>query len=141
MPNTQRSTIIAGLRYHDAVAAMNWLCHVFALERQAVYTNADGSVAHAQLVNGGGMVMLGSDTSASPYGQLCIHPDETHGKVTLGLYLLVSDADAVYARAREAGAKILVEIKDEEYGGRDFTCADLEGYVWTVGTFDPWPAK
>jgi uncharacterized glyoxalase superfamily protein PhnB len=140
MSQKAQSTIIAGLRYYDAVAAMTWLCHVFGLERQLVHANPDGSIAHAQLVSGGGMVMLGSVSNASPYGRLCAHPGQTGGKVSMGLYLLVPDADAVLARAREAGAKILIDIKDEPYGGRGFTCADPEGYVWTVGTYDPWPA-
>lgn len=50
----------------------------------------------------------------------------------------MSDADHIYARAKAAGAQIMVEIKDEDYGGRGFTCCDLEGHLWSVGTYDPW---
>jgi uncharacterized glyoxalase superfamily protein PhnB len=31
-----------------------------------------------------------------------------------------------------------MEIKDEEYGGRGFTCSDPEGHLWSFGTYDPW---
>ena len=48
------------------------------------------------------------------------------------------DADQHYARAKAAGAEILFEIKDEDYGGRGYTCRDPEGHVWNFGTFDPW---
>ena len=26
----------------------------------------------------------------------------------------------------------------QDYGGRDYTCKDPEGNVWTFGTYDPW---
>jgi uncharacterized glyoxalase superfamily protein PhnB len=55
--------------------------------------------------------------------------------------LTVDDADAVYARAKEAGAEILFGIEDKHYGGRGFTCRDLEGHIWNIGTYDPWQAK
>ena len=31
-----------------------------------------------------------------------------------------------------------IEIKDEDYGGRGFSCYDLEGHLWNFGTYDPW---
>jgi uncharacterized glyoxalase superfamily protein PhnB len=43
----------------------------------------------------------------------------------------------VYGRVLEAGGTILLDIKDEDYGGRGFTCRDPEGHVWSVGTYDP----
>jgi uncharacterized glyoxalase superfamily protein PhnB len=49
-----------------------------------------------------------------------------------------NDADAVYVRAKATGAKIVIEIKDEDYGGRGFSCYDLEGHLWSFGTYDPW---
>jgi uncharacterized glyoxalase superfamily protein PhnB len=50
----------------------------------------------------------------------------------------VSDADIVYERAKNAGAEILIPVRDEEYGGRSFSCRDPEGHLWTIGTYDPW---
>ena len=55
-------------------------------------------------------------------------------------YVIVTDADAVYERAKAAGAEILIDIKTEDYGGRGFTCRDPEGHIWNFGTYDPWPA-
>ena len=52
--------------------------------------------------------------------------------------MIVNDADAIYDRAKKAGAEILVDIKTESYGGRGFTCRDLEGHIWNFGTYDPW---
>ncbi len=31
-----------------------------------------------------------------------------------------------------------MEIVDQEHGGRGFGCRDLEGHLWSVGTYDPW---
>jgi len=50
------------------------------------------------------------------YGRLIKQPDETGGAETQSAYVIVSDADAVYARAKAASAEIVIEIKDEDYG-------------------------
>jgi uncharacterized glyoxalase superfamily protein PhnB len=88
---------------------------------------------------GNGMIMLGSaEGGETEFGRLMRQPDESGGRVTQSIYVVVTDADAVYARARAAAAEILLDIKDQDYGGRDFSCRDLEGHVWTFGTYDPW---
>ena len=48
------------MRYRDAAAAIEWLCHVFGFTKHAVYAGKDGSIEHAELTLGGGMIMLGS---------------------------------------------------------------------------------
>jgi uncharacterized glyoxalase superfamily protein PhnB len=131
------STVIPCLRYRNASAAIDWLCDALGFERQLVVPNNDGSIAHAQLSFGNGMIMLGS-VAESPYGRLTRQPDEIGGAETQSPYLVVSDADAVYARAKAAGARIEIDIKDEDYGGRGFSCRDLEGHLWNIGTYDPW---
>ena len=55
-----KSTIMPGLRYQDAAAAIEWLCNVLGFERHAVYPGPDGTIGHAELTLNGGMVMLGS---------------------------------------------------------------------------------
>lgn len=135
--NTQ-SRIIPCLRYRDAPAAIAWLCDIFGFEKQAVYANSDGSIAHAQLTLGKGMIMLGSVSKESEWGKLIRQPEEIGGVETQSSYLIVDDADVVYARAKAAGAKIVIEIKFEDYGGRGFSCLDLEGRLWNIGTYDPW---
>lgn len=56
-------------------------------------------------------------------------------------YIIVEDADAHYARATGAGAKIVLDIKDEDYGGCGYSCRDPEGHLWNFGTYDPWAEK
>ena len=142
MPNfakPTKATIIPCLRYRDAPAAIEWLCANFGFEKHLVVPNDDGTIAHAQLSFGHGMVMLGSVThEATEFGLLVKQPDEVGGTSTQSAYLIVTDADAVYASAKAGGARIAMEIRDEDYGGRGFSCYDLEGHLWSFGTYDPW---
>ncbi|MEZ5648377.1 MAG: hypothetical protein R3E60_05460 [Alphaproteobacteria bacterium] len=57
---------------------------------------------------------------------------------TQTIYMIVENVDAHYARTKAAGAKILIDIKDEDYGGRGYSCFDIEGHVWSFGTYNPW---
>jgi uncharacterized glyoxalase superfamily protein PhnB len=136
-PKAARTTVIPGLRYRDAPAAIEWLCRVFGFEKHLVVPGEGGTIAHAQLAFGNGMIMLGSVVD-SELGRLMKQPDEIGGAETQSSYLVVDDADAVYARARAAGAQIVIDLTDRDYGGRGFSCRDLEGRLWNVGTHDPW---
>ena len=131
------ATVIPCLRYADAQSAIESLCRVLGFEKKMVVPGEAGTLAHAELSLGQGMIMLG-DKVDSPFGRLMAQPAEVDGRETQSPYLVVPDADAVYARAKEAGWAILLDIKDEDYGGRGFTCSDMEGHIWNVGTYDPW---
>ncbi|MEC5163309.1 putative glyoxalase superfamily protein PhnB [Janthinobacterium sp. CG_23.3] len=137
IPKNTKASVVPCLRYRDAPAAIAWLCRAFGFEQQLVVPNEDGSIAHAQLSFGNGMVMLSSifDTE---FGRLMAQPGALGNLNSQTCYLVVADADAVYQRAREAGAAIVLDIKDEDYGGRGFTCRDPEGHLWSLGTYDPW---
>ncbi|PAU54879.1 glyoxalase [Pseudomonas sp. PIC25] len=132
-----RSTLIPCLRYRNAPAAIDWLQRAFGFEALMVVPDERGGIAHAQLGFGNGMVMLGS-VADSEYGRLMAQPDETGGAGTQSVYVVVNSADALYTQAKAAGADVVIELKDEDYGGRGFTCRDPEGHVWSFGTYDPW---
>ena len=138
MTTQTRSTLIPSLCYRDAVGAIEWLVRAFGFEKNAVYMGSGNTVAHAQLTYGGGMIMLGSVSNGSEYSKLMVHPDEIGLRETKGIYLVVPDADAAYAQAKAAGATIVLDIRDMDYGGRAFTCRDLEGHLWNIGSYDPW---
>lgn len=137
-----RATLIPVLRYRDAPAAIEWLCRAFGFEKHLVVPNEDGTIAHAQLSFGNGMLMLGSVLkNETEFGRLMKQPDEVGGGQTQTTYVIVTDADAAYARAKTGGARIAMEIRDEAYGGRAFSCHDLEGHLWSLGTYDPWSRR
>jgi len=137
MPDRTAPTIIPCLRYRDAPAAIEWLCNAFGFKKQLVVPNQDGTVAHAQLTFGNGMIMLGS-TVDSDFGRLIKQPDEIGGAETQCPYVIVKEVDAHYARAKAAGAVVVFDIKDEDYGGRGYSCRDPEGHLWNFGSYDPW---
>ena len=59
------------------------------------------------------------------------------GFSTQTTYIVVPEADAHCARAKAAGAEMVLDLVTQDYGGRDYTCRDPEGHVWTFGTDDP----
>jgi uncharacterized glyoxalase superfamily protein PhnB len=134
------STLIPGHRYRNAPAAIDWLCNVFGFERKAVYEGENGTIAHAELTLGNGMIMLGSGKDDEP-GRGFKPPDELGGVETCSLYIVVPDADAAHSRAVAAGAVITTPLHDTPYGSRDFTVKDPEGHTWNVGTYDPWAKR
>lgn len=136
-PARHGSAIVPALRYRDAPAAIEWLCHAFGFARHLVVPGPDHTVAHAQLTFGSGMIMLGSVTD-TPFGKNMRQPAEIGGAETQTPYVVVAEVDAHYRRAVAAGAEIVLDIKDEDYGGRGYTCRDPEGHIWTFGSYDPW---
>lgn len=124
-------------RYRDARAAIDWLCEAFGFERQAVYADGD-TVHHAQLTFGNGMIMLGSASGGGEWGRHIVQPGDAGGRETQSPCVIVANADAHYARAKAAGAEIVIELADQDYGGRGYACKDPEGHLWWFGSYDPW---
>ena len=130
--------ISSSLFYDDAKAAIDWLCRAFGFEQKMVVPGDNNTIAHAELTLGNAMVMLGS-VKDTDYGRL-VKPPRDAGIATQSSYIVVPDADAHYARAKAAGAEIVLDLVTQDYGGRDYTCRDPEGHIWTFGTYDPWKA-
>ena len=129
---TEAPRIYPTFRYRDAPAMIDWLCKAFGFEVNAKYMDGD-KVGHAQLSLGSSMIMLGS-VRDDDYGRIVGGPVREGGKST---YIAVNDTDEAFTRAEKAGATILEEPTDRDYGSREFMCADPEGNVWSFGTY--WP--
>ena len=135
-----RSSVTVGMHYRNAPEAIEWLCRVFGFEKHAVYPGPNNTIIHAELTLGGGMVMLAS--ADNEYNHCFMkQPDEIGGAETKTINMIVADTDAVYGQVKASGGEILFDIEDNHYGGRGFTCRDLEGHIWNVGTYDPWQPK
>src|SRR4051794_38549920 len=127
-------TIFPALRYRDARAAIEWLGRAFGFEPRMVVDGADGTVAHAELVLGAAMIMLGTARPAAGGGYDAAAPPPGNA----ANYVVVADPDAHHARARDAGAEIVRPPGDTEYGAREYAARDLDGNVWSFGTYQPW---
>lgn len=124
-----RPSIFPAIRYKDAPRAATWLREAFGFQEHAIHPAPNGGIAHAEMVLGNGMVMFGGGG-----GQ----PDNPWAQVPMGIYVVVADIDAHFARAKAAGAEIVMPLRDTDYGSRDYSVRDLEGHLWSFGTYDPW---
>ncbi|QWT19393.1 VOC family protein [Bacillus sp. NP157] len=134
------STIIPGLRYRDAPAAIRFLCEAFGFREHAVHRDDTDPniVLHAQLTYGEGMVMLGSVRPAEGFAEHIVQPDQIGGRETQCPYVVVADLRAHYTHAKAAGATIIDEYEEKDYGGAGYSARDLEGRLWYFGDYDPW---
>ena len=126
------STIYPSLTYNDAAGAIEWLCRAFGFTQRLVVPGPEGRVMHSELTFGDAVVMVGSPQPE----QGRIAPPEG-GPVHSTLSLFVEDPDAHYARACEAGAKIVHELTDEEYGARGYMAQDPGGHLWYFADYRP----
>ena len=137
---SKKSPIVPCIVYEDAPAAIDWLCSTFGFAAKMVVPGAkEGQVAHAQLTLDSGMVMLSSARQeGSGLRDSLRAPDGPAGAVTHCMHITVDDCDSHCERARAAGADILMEAADQEYGGRAYVCRDPWGQIWSFGTYDHW---
>lgn len=136
-PASTKVTVIPTMRYHDARAAIDWLCRAFGFQAGLVVPGEGDTIGHAQLSFGNGMIMLGS-VRDDPFGKLLKAPADLGGASTQSAYVIVEDTRSHYERAKAAGAKIVTELKTEDYGGSGYSCLDPEGHLWNFGSYDPW---
>ena len=137
---TVKPAIIPCLRYADAPAAIDFLRNAFGFARHAVHADPDkpAIIHHAQLVDRGCMIMLASPSDSEWAVKAGMKSVAEAGGNTQAPYITIDDVDAHAERARAAGAEIIVEPEDQDYGGRVYSCRDPEGYVWSFGSYDPW---
>ncbi|WP_240135815.1 VOC family protein [Streptomyces sp. MUM 178J] len=127
----QSPSICPALLYEDASAAIEQLTKAFGFARHAVYEDKGGRVVHAELTFGNGMVMLGSKGTGGEYDKLMADAGP------MGVFVHVDDVDAHHARAVEQGAEIVMAPRDQDYGSRDYMARDVEGNLWSFGTYEP----
>ena len=137
LAKTTTATIVPTLRYRDAHAAIDWLEQAFGFRRHFVVPDGERGVAHAQLTFGNGMIML-SSAHDGEFGKLQRPLESADAPVSQSLYVIVTNVDAHYARALEAGAVVVAAPEDKDYGGRGYGCRDPEGNLWSFGSYDPW---
>jgi uncharacterized glyoxalase superfamily protein PhnB len=127
--------ISAAVYYEDAAAAIDWLCRAFDFEVRLKIEGEGGRIEHSELTYGGGVVMVGDlarGQAKFPYRRA---PGQVDGANTQNMMVYVDDVDAHCERAREAGARIVSEPVDVDYGeaywkDRGYECEDIGGHHW-----------
>ncbi|MFD4527228.1 VOC family protein [Streptomyces sp. NPDC058470] len=126
-----RPSIYPTLLYADAKAAIRQLTEAFGFTELSVYEGEDGAVMHAELTQGNGAVMLGSK------GRGGVFDSAMKGAGPVGVYVVVADVDTHHQQAVDHGAEILMPPTDQDYGSRDYMARDIEGNIWSFGTYAP----
>src|SRR6185295_6933677 len=124
--------VYPSLTYADAPGAIDWLCRAFGFTKRLVVPEEGGRIVHSELSFGEAVVMV---SSPKP-DQKRVAPGDLPG-TSQALSLHVADPDAHYARAKAAGAVIMRELRDEEYGARGYEARDPEGHIWYFGNYRP----
>ncbi len=128
------------LHYREAHAAIDFLEQAFGFRRRLVVPHELGGVRHSELTFRDAIIMV----SSNRFEEGWVSPLDLTGGVNQTLSVVVEDADAHYARAVAAGARIVRPIADEHYGGRGYGALDTENNVWYFSTYEPgawWDGK
>jgi uncharacterized glyoxalase superfamily protein PhnB len=136
MSDAPFSPIIPFLRYRDTAAAVDWLVDAFGFERFDISHDDSGAVVHAELRFGRATVQLGPAGD----GKIPMRSPRDLPFTNQGVYVYVGgpdDVDAHFKRATQAGAEVLYEPYDTHYGERNYGVRDLEGHIWSFGSYVP----
>jgi len=123
------ATVTPYLSIRDAARALDFYKQAFGAEEVVRMPGPGGTVMHAEVRIGGSMIMLGEESPA----QGSISPQTLGGSAT-GILLYVSDVDASYARAVEAGCTAKMPPTDMFWGDRYGNLVDPFGHKWSIAT-------
>jgi len=115
--------VLPHITYQNVADALGWLTKAFGFIEHYHYGERGGRVQGAQMHLDDAWIMLNSARPgrASPAQVGC---------QTQSLTVFVEDVDAHFERAKSAGARIVEELHETEYGERQYGAEDIEGHHW-----------
>ena len=124
-------TVTPQLVLDNAAQGISWYQRALGAQEVARAVGPDGKILHAEIRIGDSLIML-NDAMMGAKG-----PNRMGGSPA-SLWLYVEDCDALFDRARAAGAKVadgpMGQMADQFWGDRCGTIIDPEGYRWTIAT-------
>ena len=114
-------TITPNIIVDDVEQAVAFLKKALGATESYRLTMSDGKIAHCELKIGNSILNLGASMEGWP----------AHGLVA---QIYVEDSDALFQRAVQAGAKVIMPMTDMFFGSREGRVADPFGNVWTIAT-------
>ena len=118
--------IFVGLHYRDSTTALAFLERAFGFRKTFEVPGADGTIAHAEMRFGAGVLMLDSGP----------RDERIWNENTQIVHVYLADPDAHHARAQAAGARIVQPLYDTPWA-RAYYALDLEGFLWGFSTYKP----
>jgi uncharacterized glyoxalase superfamily protein PhnB len=126
---TDASQTYPVLSFTDARKGLDFLKDVLGFESIAEHTGEDGELFHAELRFGSGVIMVSGSRKPDPANPWSTAP--------IGTYVYVEDIDAHHQRSKAAGCDIFMELREMEYGAREYSLRDADGHLWSFGTYRP----
>lgn len=129
MSNRKDLNVWPSVTADDALALRAWLVGLGFREGICVTGQRPGEVVHSEMYwPEGGRLMV-----ASRSGEEGDEFEVPRG--AMSCYVVTADPDAVWARAKDLGARVIRELADSDYGSRGFSIADIEGNVYSFGSY------
>jgi PhnB protein len=115
------NTITPNIVATEAEGAVAFLKMAFGAVENYRLTMSDGKLAHCELKVGDSILNIGAAMEGWPAQGLVAQ-------------IYVEDSDAVFERAVQAGAMIIMPMTDMFFGSREGRISDPFGNVWTIAT-------
>lgn len=125
--------IYPAVRYDDPNKAIDWLTKAFGFTQEQVFRDDNGVVQHAELSLGTGKIMVSGPREPGWLGGAAAAPLAS----PISLYAVVADPVAHHDRAVAEGATVVNELQHMDYGSHEYSARDLEGNLWSFGTYQP----
>lgn len=120
--------VFAYLCVSDAARALAFYAQAFGAVEKLRLTEPGGRIGHAELDFDGTTIMLSDE-----FPEVGVAAPDASRPASVTIHLHVDDADAVIARAVEAGATLTVAPRDQFYGERSGVVRDPFGHRWLIG--------
>ena len=114
---------------NDAARAIEFYKRAFDATEQVRMDGPDGKIGHAELKIGDSMIMLGDEMP----GRGNRSPQSLGGS-PVGIFLYVTDVDAAFQKAVDAGAKVEMPLENMFWGDRYGKLTDPFGHSWSMAT-------
>jgi len=121
--------VVPYLCVDGAAAAIEFYRAVLGATERMRMAGPDGRIGHAELELGDSLIML-----ADEHPEVGIRAPKAYGGTPVTISVYVTDVDAVFARAVEAGATALRPLENQFYGDRTGQFEDPFGHRWSVAT-------
>jgi PhnB protein len=113
----------------DVAGALEFYPKAFDARERLRLSLPDGSIAHAEMELGAGLITLGA-----AIGEYGLQAPDKEGPVQVAITLAVPDVDVAYAAALDAGATSMAEPADQFHGDRTAAVRCPYGHKWILMT-------
>jgi len=123
------SVVMPRLYCRDGATEIDFCKAVFGAVELNRRPGPDGKAGHALMTIGPAMIMIEAE-----WPGFTSRPPALDGSSPVVIFVYVEDVDAAVERSVAAGAKVLVEAKNQFWGDRTGWVMDPAGHVWTIAS-------